>query len=147
MILVYRLRGRFRERAPEWVTTIGMLWWGFVALLMPQLFNQPYFYPLNLIMAQPFWAIVTILVGMGGIMALTINGLWRPSGHIRAIFAICRVTIWSTLLVASLTTAGRQLGVPTFAMLMTLDTFALWWASGDAKLADEIAKKRKEHGS
>lgn len=141
------MRGRFRERAPEWITSIGMLWWGLVTLFMPELFAQPFFYPLSVFMDQPFWGILCSLSGFGGVVALTINGLWRPTAHLRAITAILRITIWSSLLLASLTTIGRQLGVPTFAMLMVLDTFALWWAAGDAKLADDIAKKRITNGS
>lgn len=143
MIVVTKLRGKFRERAPEWITSIGMLWWGVITLMIPGLFNQPFFYPLSLFMSQPFWGITASLVGFGAAISLLINGVWRPTAHIRAIFAILKITVWASLLLASLTTAGRTLGVPTFAMLMSLDILSLWWAAGDARLADDIAKKKR----
>ena len=148
MIVVTRFRGRFRERAPEWITSIGMVWWGIIALMLPDLFNQPFFYPLSLFMAQPFWGLLTTGIGIGSVISLLVNGVWRPTAHIRAIFSILKITIWASLLLASLSTDGRQLGVPTFAMLMTFDTLALWWAAGDARLADDLAKKtRKQNGA
>ena len=142
MIIVKRFRGKFRERFPEWVTSAGMLWWGLVALVLPQLFNQDYFYPLNLIMAQPFWGFAASIVGIVSIFSLLVNGLFRPTAHFRAICSVLKIGMWTTLFLASATSPGRQLGIPTFAMLMAFDTAALWWAAGDARLADDLAKKK-----
>lgn len=144
MITVHRLRGKFRERAPELVTSIGMLWWGMITMVVPDLFDQPFFYPLSLFMAQPFWGIMASTIGLLSFISLAINGLWRPTAHLRAICSIFKVAVWSTLLLASLTTEGRILGVPTFAMLVSLDLLALWWAAGDARLADDIAAKYRK---
>jgi hypothetical protein len=143
MIIVKHFRGKFRERFPEWVTSIGMLWWGLVAFIIPELFNQPYFYPLSLFMSQPYWALTSIFIGTLGCIALLINGIWRPTSHFRAIVSVLKIGVWTTLLLASATTPGRQLGIPTFAMLMAFDTAALWWAAGDARLAYDLAKKTK----
>jgi len=144
MIIVTRFRGKFRERFPEWVTSIGMFWWGLVALIFPELFKQTYFFPLSLFMAQPYWALATITVGIASISSLLINGIFRPTAHFRALCSVLKIGVWTTLLLASATTAGRQLGIPTFGMLMALDIAALWWASGDARLADDLAKKNKQ---
>ena len=70
MIVVQRFRGKFRQRFPEWVTSVGMLWWGLVALFIPALFNQPYFYPLNILMAQPYWGLASIFIGLAGVTSL-----------------------------------------------------------------------------
>jgi hypothetical protein len=146
MIIIGKFRGKFRERFPEWVTSFGMLFWGLVTLSLPELFDQPYFYPLSLFMSQPFWGVLSTFTGLLGIGALLVNGLWRPTAHFRAISAILRITVWSSLLMASATTDGRVLGVPTFLMLVILDIAALWWAAGDAKLADQLAKKVRANG-
>lgn len=145
MIIVGKFRGKTRERFPEWVTSIGIFWWGVVAFLLPGLFeSQIYFYPLSVIMAQPFWAIAAIFTGIVGFISLMINGIWRPTAHMRAISSILKITLWTTLMLAAASTDGRQLGVPTFGMLMSLDIMALWWAAGDARLADDLAKKQKQ---
>lgn len=144
MIIVKRFRGKFRERFPEWVTSIGMLWWGIVALLIPELFQQAYFFPLNILMAQPFWALAAMVIGAGSIISLLVNGVWRPTAHFRALCSVLKIGIWTTLLLASATAPGRQLGIPTFGMLMAFDIAALWWAAGDARLADDLAKKNKQ---
>ena len=143
MIVVQRFRGKFRQRFPEWVTSVGMLWWGLVALFIPALFNQPYFYPLNILMAQPYWGLASIFIGLAGVTSLLINGVWRPTAHLRALCSVLKIGIWATLLLASATSPGRQLGIPTFGMLISLDIAALWWAAGDARVADDLARKHK----
>lgn len=142
MIIVNKFRGRFRQRAPEWILAIGMLWWGLLTLAVPSLFEREFYYPLDLLMSQPFWGVAATMVGTIRLIALFINGLWRPTAHFRAITAIFSIFLWTSLLLASLST-GAVLGVPTFSMLLALDTMALWWAAGDARLADEVAKKHK----
>lgn len=144
MIIVTRFRGRFRERAPEWVLSIGLLWWGILTLAIPGLFNQEFFYPLSVFMAQPFWGIFSIAVGGTRLTALLVNGFWKSTAHLRAVTAIFSMSIWASLLLAAATTEGRALSVPTFMMLMALDILALWWAAGDAKLADVKAKNGRK---
>jgi hypothetical protein len=145
IIISKKLRGKFRERAPEWVTSFGILWWGLIVFTIPGLFEASnFYYPLSLIMNQFFWGITASVVGFGSIASLLINGVWRPTAHLRAIFSILKITIWASLLLAALSTDGRILGVPTFSMLLSLDIMALWWAAGDARLADDIAAKKKK---
>jgi hypothetical protein len=143
-MLITRFRGRFRERATEWVLGFGMMFWGLVTLASPELFNQQYFYPLSLIMTQPLWGVLSLLVGSIRLISLAINGLWRPTAHFRAIASILSILVWFSLLLASMGVPERALGIPTFAMLVSLDIFSLWWAAGDARVADELVKKRRE---
>lgn len=139
-----RFRARFRQRAPEWILSVGMIWWGIITLSIPGLFGgQPVYYPLELFMSQPFWGILAITIGASRCISLFVNGLWRPTAHLRAITALFSIFIWSSLLLASMAEPSRVLGIPTFSMLLALDILALWWAAGDARLADDIAKVNK----
>lgn len=148
MIVVGKRNSRgysLRERAPEWILSVGMVVIGVMILGTPGLFeNNAYYSPLLAIASQKSWAIFEIVVGLFRLVSLGINGLWRPTAHFRAIGAVGGVTVWGSLFVISvLNTAARAPGIGTFGMLLAFDLMALWWAAGDAKIADQVAKNAR----
>lgn len=136
----------FRDRAPEWVLSAGLLLWGIMIALTPDLFSIAKIYtPLLALLSQQTWAILTICVGALRLVSLTINGLWRPTAHFRAMGAAAGSVLWGSLLsISVLDSAARAPGISIFSMLMVLEFMALWFAAGDAKLADQAAKSKKE---
>lgn len=145
MIILKPKKYSFRERAPEWILAIGLLAWGIAIAANPTLFTTTTFEALLNIMPQENWAFVTIFIGILRLVALIINGAWRPTAHFRALGAVGGVTIWASLFIISLINVGdRAPGIATYGMLLTFDFLALWWAAGDAKLVDELAKSKKE---
>lgn len=145
MILVTARKYSFRERAPEWILSIGLLIWGVSLALHPGLFEAVgYYRPLLNIMSQQGWVVATMGIALFRLISLSINGLWRPTTHMRAIGAIGGVTIWSSLFIISLLNQNaRATGVGTFGMLLAFDFLALWWAAGDAKVVDQLARKQR----
>lgn len=138
-----RLRRHFRDRMPEWTQSVGMLLWGLIAFFSIGVFeDQHFFHPLLILMSQEKWAIAAIVVGAIRLTFLFINGAWRPSAHIRAIGCVMGVLLWGSLLISSLSLAWLTPTVTVYAMLLVFDLFSLWFASGDAKLADIAARKR-----
>jgi hypothetical protein len=135
----------FRERCPEWILAIGLMVWGLMIATHPSLFSTSFYQPLVSVMSQASWATITILIGLIRLIALTINGVWRPTAHLRAAGAVGGILIWSSLFIISvLNSYARAPGIGTYGMLLAFDFFALWWAAGDAKLVDEIAKRQRE---
>jgi hypothetical protein len=135
----------FRERAPEWVLSAGLVLWGYSVLINPELFTSAITYkPLLTLLSQNMWAYLTICIGLFRLAALTINGMWRPTTHFRAIGSAASVTIWASLVIISLfNLPERAPYIAVYGMLLAFDMMALWWAAGDAKLADIIAKAGK----
>lgn len=96
-------------------------------------------------MSQDMWGYLTFSVGLFRLIFLTINGRWRPSVHLRALGAIAGVTIWASLVVVSaLHLPEKAPSIAIYSVLTIFDGMALWWAAGDAKLADINARLEKE---
>lgn len=141
-MLIVRFGYTFRERAPEWATSFGMLLWGLMTLASsPSLFHiQSFFHPLLLIMAQPAWGLLAAIAGTVRLVFLIINGAWRPSAHIRALGCVLGSMLWGSLLVASLSLPWLTPTIASYVTLLALDLLSLWFSAGDAKLADLTAK-------
>lgn len=143
MIFV-RFKETFRERMPEWGLATGLLAWGLLTISAPGLFaEQVFFHPLLRIMSQDWWGSFATIIGIIRLIFLVINGAWRPSAHIRAVGAFTGSLIWSTLLIAALSLEWMTPTTGLYALLLGLDILSLWFAAGDAKLADLEAKRHK----
>lgn len=140
-MIVARFKETFRERMPEWILSTGMLLWGMMTLFSPNLFNTvPFFAPLLQLMSQTSWGILAVLIGTIRLIFLIINGAFRPSAHIRAIGCIFGTLLWINLLISALSLDALTPTTAIFAMLLALDIVSLWFAAGDAKLADLAAR-------
>lgn len=131
---------------PEWAVSAGMLGWGILALFAEGLFERlEQFHPLLLIMSQVFWGAVAALIGFIRIVFLIINGAWRPSAHIRAIGCGLGCILWSSLLFATLDLPWLITTTAIHTTLLFIDFFSLWFAAGDAKLADLSVRSLNPH--
>lgn len=142
-MLVVRFKETFRERMPEWVQAAGMMGWGLLVLASSGLFyTQEFFHPLLLIMGQMEWGLAALLVGTIRLIFLVINGAWRPSAHIRAAGCVLGTILWGSLLVSAFSLNWLTPTSSIYAMLLALDLLSLWFAAGDAKLADLAARSK-----
>lgn len=143
-MFIVRFRETFRERMPEWIQSFGMLGWGLITLSSPMLFHEQYFFhTLLLLMSQVEWAFLAIAAGIIRLTFLFINGAWRPSAHIRAIGCLLGAMLWGSLLIATLSLEYLTPTIAIFTILLSSDMISLWFAAGDAKLADLTAKGYK----
>jgi hypothetical protein len=136
----------FRERFPEWVLSIGLTLWGITLFVTPNLFIEYDIYrPLLSFASQKVWAYLTMCIGLFRLTALVINGVWKPTSHLRALGAVGGVTIWASLVIISVLSVTEPIpAISVYGMLLAFDTMALWWAAGDAKKADIMANAEKE---
>lgn len=136
-----RFKENFRERMPEWFLALGILFWGIICLLSPTLFQISLtFKPLLVLMDQVTWGLAAVVVGSIRLIFLIINGSWRPSAHIRALGSAGGALLWGGMFISTL---NLNLLVPTtsiYFILMILDLISLWFAAGDAKIADLSVK-------
>ena len=108
--------------------------------------EQHFFSPLLLIMPQLDWAILAIAVGVLRLIFLFINGAWRPSAHFRMLGCLLAIFIWGTLLISSLNLVFMIPVTATYSMILALELTSLWFAAGDAKIADLLAKSEIGYG-
>ncbi len=141
MILV-RFKDTFRERMPEWITSTALFIWGLIVLTQDStLFSREFFSVLATIASQAVWGWTTMLIGAARVVALFINGAWRPTGHIRALGALFGTIVWAGLIMGYLVLDWNPPALATQAAMLAFDISALWFAAGDAKIADVKAQK------
>jgi hypothetical protein len=140
-----KFKDTFRERVPEWVCAICLIGWGLIVLNESTLlWDQGYFHVLSNIASQKFWGYATTIVGIFRALALAFNGAWRPAAHVRAFGALLGVLLWSGIVISYITLPYAVPAIASKSALLALDLFALWYAAGDAKLADIKAYKLTE---
>ena len=136
-MITLRFKYTFRERIPEWITSIALIVWGMILLgETPALWDMQYFSALSNIASQKTWASITIIAGVFRVIALGINGAWRPTAHMRAIGALMGALVWAAIIISYLTLNWNPPAIAAKGALLALDISGLWFASGDAKLAD-----------
>jgi hypothetical protein len=143
MIMV-RFKDTFRERLPEWISSITLLMWGLMVLFEPAtLWHRDFFEAMATIASQTIWGLVATTVAIVKLLSLTVNGAWRPTAHFRAIGAFSSIMIWATLLISFVALTWNPPTIALIAGVLLTDLFALWFAAGDAKLADVRARELK----
>ena len=145
MIIIKSKKYPFRDRVPEWVLSVGLLLWGVVLSLNPSLFTtMASLKPLLTVAPQAFWAVGTILIGLYRLFSLTIENYFSKTPHMRAIGAASGIMVWGSFFIVSLLNMPERVsGIPIYGMLLTFDFLTLWWAAGDAKLVDQLAKSSR----
>jgi hypothetical protein len=131
-------RQTFRDRLSEWFLSVALIGWGFITLNSNGFFEHQE--PLYSILLQ--WGGLAVLVGITRFIFLIINGAWRPSAHIRALGCIFGCLTWGTLLLSTPSWGWNTPTTALYATFLSLDFISLWFASGDAKIADIEAKAR-----
>ncbi len=138
-----RFRDTFRERMPEWITSLAMLIWGLIVLSQGEnLWSREFYSVLSTIGTQASWGWLTTIVGALRLVALTINGAWRPTGHIRAFGALVGSVVWSALIIGYMIMDWSPPAIATQSAMLLLDISAIWFAAGDAKVADIFANNK-----
>lgn len=142
-MITVRFKNTFRERIPEWITSFAMLCWGIIVLSEPaELWQMEYFSVLAKYASQQTWGVVTIALGSLRLIALGINGAWRPTGHIRAIGAASGVVVWTAIIMGYASLAWNPPAFATKSAMLLLDLLSVSYAAGDAKRADIKAQQR-----
>lgn len=141
-MITIRFKHIFRERLPEWATSTALFFWGLIVYSQDNsLWTREFFSVLAEIGDQKTWGIIAMAVGSMRIIALGINGLWRPTAHIRAIGALIGSVIWTAIILGYLGLNWVPPALATQTVFLALDLTSLWYAAGDAKMADILAGK------
>lgn len=126
-----------RARISEWILGIGLALWGIVVWAHPQLFNIESYGPLSTVMDHESWTALVFVLSILRIATLVLDRLVSRLPHLRALGAIGGLTVWGSLFsVSAMYFSTRPTGLVVYGMLLTFEFLALWWAAGDAKVAD-----------
>lgn len=142
--IVVRLQHSFPMRITEWVVAGILTTWG-VVLSQPGdvLINEQY-EMLTRVANESTWAAICLLVGTTRLLALFINGAWRPSPHIRAAMAGLSTIFWLYVVLGIFAVGELSTGMAVYPWLLLADFYAVFRASRDARLSDDRAREKRE---
>lgn len=125
----------FHQRMSEWVSSLVILAIGLISLIYPQTFLRPSlieFYPI-----ATTWTWLCIVVGVGRILSLIVNGHWSGgTPALRIIGSVIGAGMFGAL-VGNLATAsdiaryGLSWGVGTYSILLIAELVNAFRASTD----------------
>ena len=132
LLIVERLRHRFRHRVGEWLTAYVLVGWGYMLASRPDMFSAPFYAGLAWA-PQSLWLATSTLIGLARLAALLINGAWRYSAHVRSLLAAVSVFFWGGLFEGIWAFHQPTLGAVIVPGLLAADFYAAWRASQDAR--------------
>lgn len=144
-MMIVKLTKTFPIRVTEWLLAGIMLSWAIACWnLAPADWADPIYAGLSRFAAQNTWAFYAFWIGVIRLAALTINGAWRPSPHLRAAGAFLACFMWLQISLGMFTAEIRAVGVAIYPWLLLADIYNVFRASHDARLSDDRA--RAVHG-
>lgn len=133
------LRETFPGRASEWALGAILFNWSLVLMLNEALFVDGASYSeMADLMGQPTWSTLCLVAGGGRLIVLAINGAWRRSPHMRALFAFLACFFWFQISLALAQSGTQGTGLAVYPVLFLLDAFNTLRAMGEAGLSDRM---------
>lgn len=139
-MIVVRLQRTFPLRISEWLLSAVMISLGLILLGNPDLLRGKA--ALSFLLAeapQAQWGFWILATGMIRLTALAINGAWRASPHIRAACAFLSVFVWLQLTMGIGASHVPTLALAIYPWFLVVDTYNVFKASSDARIADDRA--------
>lgn len=140
-MMIVKLTKTFPIRVTEWLLAGIMLSWSIACWnLAPGDWANPLYAGLSRLAAQNTWAFFAFWIGVIRLAALTINGAWRPSPHLRAAGAFLACFMWLQISLGMFTAEIRAVGVAIYPWLLLADIYNVFRASHDARQSDDRAR-------
>lgn len=139
-MIIVRFQKTFPLRVAEWLMAGVLITWGVILLAAPGVFLAPQHSTMRQMAPQDIWGTACLVMGLIRWAALTINGAWRASPHVRAVCAFFSCFFW---LVISYGLAGSGVvttGLAVYPWFLLLDVYNVFRAASDAREADDRAR-------
>lgn len=140
-MMVIKLTKTFPVRVTEWLLAGIMLSWSVACWnLRPVDWANPLYSGLARFADQSTWAYFAFILGAIRLAALTINGAWRPSPHLRSACAFLSCFMWLQISFAIFNADIRATGIAIYPWLLLADVYNVFRASHDARQSDDRAR-------
>lgn len=140
-MMIVKLTKTFPIRVTEWLLASIMLSWSIACWhLRPVDWANPLYEGLARIADSGTWAFFAFWIALGRLAALTINGAWRPSPHLRAAGAFLSCFMWLQISLGMFAIDVRATGVAIYPWLLLADIYNVFRASHDARASDDRAR-------
>ncbi len=143
-MMIVKLTKTFPIRVTEWLLACIMLSWSIVCWnLTDAEWANPIYSGLSRMGEQQSWAFFAFAIGAIRLAALTINGAWRPSPHLRGAGAFLACFMWLQMSLGIFASELVVTGVAVFPWLFIADIYNVFRAAHDARLSDDRAKSAR----
>lgn len=147
-MMIVRFQKSFPIRVMEWLLAGIMVSWGLVAWsLTPADWANPLYSGLRRFGENNTWAFFAFWIGTIRLAALTINGAWRSSPHLRAGCAFLACFMWLQISLGMFAAEVRATGLAIYPWLLLADIYNVFRASHDARLSDDRARESRRVGA
>lgn len=126
----------FPSRVSEWTLASILASWGLM-LLRPEVTfaTSPSYVGLERIAAEDTWGWFCLIAGVIRLMALTINGIWKPTYHIRSALAFLSCFFWLQISLGFMASGNASTGLAVYPWLLMLDIYSTYRAARDYRIA------------
>lgn len=135
IIVAQNLRAAFTSRLCEWQNAAVLFAWGFIVLLPFDAFSMPAFAGFVKIMDEEAWGAIALICGMIRLLALAVNGAWRPTYLLRGITAVGALFLWLLILIGFLSNGVLGTGLGVYSVLALFEVVNLFRVATDAAIA------------
>ena len=140
-MMIVKLTKTFPVRITEWLLACIMVSWSIACWHLEGTdWQQPIYSGLARIANQNTWAFYAFWIAVVRLLALTINGAWRPSPHLRAAGAFLACFMWLQISLGMFVSEIRVTGLAVYPWLLLADIYNVFRASHDARLSDDRAR-------
>ena len=132
---------KFSIRVSDWFAATVMLSFALAILAWPQLLHTFRYLVLLRIAPAYVWGPVCLMIGVGRIGALTVNGTfpsfpWSP--HLRLLMAGLSAFVWFQITLGVLVGCEPTVMVAIFPQLFVFDLYNLYLAAAEAGAAERL---------
>jgi hypothetical protein len=139
---------RFPLRVSDWFAAWVLFSFGVVLFNWPGAFHSYVFYVLlEKIMGPVAWGAMCMMIGVGRLAALTINGtfpLFRWSPHLRFFMALGSCFIWTQITLGLLTAGVPTTAWAVYPQLLVFDLYNVFLAASEAGMVERQTRNGGE---
>lgn len=131
-MVIVEMKRHFQLRAIEWWSAGLMASWGFYTLLQPGMYEQnTAMHGLLLFAPQHVWGLLSLLVGVSRVLALTINGFWYRTPAVRWATSMISALVWFLITAAYFNAPVLNPGVVVYGWLIVADIYSAFRSASD----------------
>lgn len=137
------LRHAFAIRMSEWSNAMIIALWGVVMLMPIELYERTVFTAFRALASQEALGLSLVIFGVGRLMVLSVNGIWRPMYYLRSASALMSAVFWLVVTLGFLQSGRIGTWIAVYPILFVFDAINAFRAASDAgrndRLHEEIA--------
>lgn len=126
----------FPSRVLEWILAFILFSWGLMLLRPDATFaSSPSYIGLERIASEDTWGWFCAIAGLLRLVALCINGFWKPTYHIRAATSFLSNFFWLQITLGFIASGNANTGLAVYPWLLLADIICTYRTARDYSIS------------